>query len=145
MKLTGIIGDHVCIFLGCYSPMILRPGGSGQFQVVGEAYVHGLEDAVGILGPLPSNWRAIIRGDDVGRPLHRYLNLRTFEQTAEDPRLGPLPPGWERVAYERSLDDPAIFEMFSSSVTGETITSDPRLSPEALQLRGVKLETFQLS
>ena len=145
MKLTGIIGDHVCIFLGCYSPMILRPGGSGQFQVVGEAYVHGLEDSYGILGPLPSNWRAIIRGDAVGRPLHRYLNQRTFEETSEDPRLGPLPPGWERLAYERSLDDPAIFELFSSSVTGETINSDPRLSPEALQLRGVKLETFQLS
>ena len=125
--------------------MILRPDSSGQFQVVGEAYVHGLEDAVGILGPLPRNWRAIIRVDAVGRPLHRYLNLKTFEQTAEDPRLGPLPPGWERVPYERFSFDPAIFEVFSSSVTGETITCDPRLSPEALQLLGVKLETFRLS
>ena len=135
----------MCIFLGCYSPMILRLGDSGQFQVVGEAYVRGLEDAVGVLGPLPTNWRAIIKGDAVGRPLHRYLNLRTFEQTAEDPRLSPLPPEWERVAYERSSFDPAIFEVFSNSVTGETITSDPRLSPEVLQLRGVKLETFHLT
>jgi hypothetical protein len=125
--------------------MILRPGDSGQFQVIGEAYVHGLEDAVGILGPLPRNWRVVISGDAFGRPLHRYLNLRTFKQTAEDPRLGPLPSEWKRVAYERSSDDPAFFEVFSSSATGETITSDPRLSPEALKLRGVKLETFQLS
>src|SRR5437764_4468561 len=112
MKLTFIIGDHVCIFLGCYSPMILRSGDSGKFQVVSEAYVHGLEDAVGILGPLPRNWRAIIRVDAVGRPLHRYLNLKTFEQTAEDPRLGPLPSEWDRVAYERSPDHPAFFEVF---------------------------------
>ena len=125
--------------------MMLRPDDSGQFQVVGEAYVHGLEDAVGILGPLPSNWRAIIEGDAIGQPLHRYLNLKTFEQTVEDPRLSPLPPEWKRVAYERSSDDPTLFEVFSNSVTGETIKSDPRLSPEALQLRGVKLETFQLS
>lgn len=99
-KLTQFIEDSVCIFPGCYSPTVLWPGDSGQFQVIGEAYVHGLEDAIGILGPLPSDWRAIINCDAVGRPLHRCLNVRTFEQTAEDPQLGPLPPEWKRGAYE---------------------------------------------
>jgi hypothetical protein len=69
MKLTWFIEDHVCIFLGCYFPIVLRSVDSGQFQIVGEAYVHGLEDAIGILGTLPSNWRVIIEGDAVGRPL----------------------------------------------------------------------------
>lgn len=97
-----------------------------------------------ILGPLPSHWNAIIRGDALGRPLHRYLDLTTYEQTAEDPRLGALPPEWERVPYERSPDDPALFEVFKNRVTGETINSDPRLSSDALRERGLKLQTFQL-
>jgi hypothetical protein len=134
----------VCIFLGCYSPMILRPVDSEKFQVVGEAYIHGLEDAIGVLGPLPTGWKVIIVGDTLGRPLHRYLNRDKWEYTAEDPRLDRLPPEWERIEYERSPDDPALFEMFKNCVTGETINSDPRLSPEALRVRGVRLETFQL-
>jgi hypothetical protein len=124
--------------------MILRPIDCEKFLVVGEAYIHGLEDAIGVLGPLPTHWKAFIRGDSLGRPLHRYVNLTTWEETAEDPRLDVLPPEWERIAYERSPDDPALFEVFKNSVTGETINSDPRLSPEALRARGVKLETFQL-
>jgi len=125
--------------------MILRPVPFEKFQVVGEAYIHGLEDAIGVLGPLPADWKAIIRGDDtLGRPLHRYLNPTRWEETVEDPRLDRLPPEWERIEYERSPDDPALFEVFKNCVTGETINSDPRLSPEALRMRGVKLETFQL-
>lgn len=124
--------------------MILRPHDVKGFQVVGEAYIHGLEDAVGVLGPLPAPWRAIIRGDALGRPLHRYLDLTTGEQTAEDPRLDILPPEWERTARERRPDDPALYEVFKNRVTGEIINSDPRLSPDALRLRGVELETFPL-
>jgi hypothetical protein len=124
--------------------MILRPVDFESFQIIGEAYVHGLEDAIGILGPLPSHWKAIIMGDTLGRPLHRYLNLTTGEETAEDPRLSVLPPEWERIAYERSPDDPALFEVFKNNVTGETINSDPRLFPGPLRLRGVNLKTFQL-
>ena len=145
MKLICIVGDQVCIFLGCYSPMILRPVGVGKFQVVGEAYIHGLADAIGVLGPLPSCWNAIIIGDDkLGRPLQRFLNLQTGQYTAEDPRLDILPSEWERVAYDRTPDDPALFEVFKNRVTGEMMKSDPRLSPEALLARGVTLETFQL-
>ena len=124
--------------------MILRPVESGKFQVVGEAYIHGLGDAVGVLGPLPSDWRAIIRGDTLGRRLYRYLNLTTYEETTEDPRLDPLPPEWERMAHKPSPDDAALFEVFKNRITGETVNSDPRLFPEALRVRGAKLETFQL-
>ena len=135
----------MCLFLGCYAPAILRPNSLGAFQVVGEAYVHGLEDAIGLLGPLPSHWRAIMKGDAVGRPIHCYLNLTTNEETIEDPRLDVLPSEWERKAYERSPDDPAYFTLFENTITGETVTSDPRLFPEALQKRGVELKTFQLT
>ena len=112
--------------------------------MVSEAYVHGLGDAVMILGPLPSHWNAVIVGDALGRPLHRYLNLKTYEQTAEDPRLGALPPEWERVSYERSPDDPALFEVFKNRITGQTINSDLRLSSDALRAGGLNPQTFQL-
>lgn len=125
--------------------MILRQDISGRFRVVGECYVHGLEDTTSILGPLPRQWTGIVRGDALGRQLYRYLNLWTFQDTPEDPRLDPLPSEWERVAYKRSPDDPAIFERFRNVVTGETINSDPRLSPMALEARGVNLKTFQLA
>ena len=124
--------------------MILRPVESGNFQVVGEAYIHGLEDDIAVHGALPAQWKVIITADSLGRALHRYVNLMTYELTAEDPRLGVLPPEWERVPYERSADDPALFEVFKNSITGETLHSDPRLSPEALRARGVNLETLQL-
>lgn len=124
--------------------MILRPVDLGKFQVVGEAYIHGLGDAIGVLGPLPADWKVIIRGDSLGRTMQRFVNLRTGEETVEDPRLDVLPLEWERMAYERSPDDPALFEIFKNTVTGETINSDPRLSPDALRGRGVRLETFQL-
>ena len=144
MNLNCAAGDLVCIFLGCYSPMILRPDGPENFQVVSEAYVHGLGDAIMILGPLPSHWKVIITGDPLGRPLHRYLNLITNEQTAEDPRLGALAPEWERVPYKRLPDDPALFELFKNRVTGQTINSDPRLYSDALRVGGLKLHTFNL-
>ena len=51
--------------------MILRPVESTKYKVLGEAYVHGLEDSNGLLGPLPTHWRVIICGDKVhGRPMY---------------------------------------------------------------------------
>jgi hypothetical protein len=137
-------GDEVCLLLGCYSPIILRPAASRKFQVVGEAYVHGLEDAKGILGPLPAGWKVVIMGDVRGRPLPRYLDLRSYQVTAEDPRLGGLPLGWERVEHERTPNDPAFFEMFRNNGIGEMSNSDPQLTPESLKSRNIPLVTFQL-
>ncbi|ETS76121.1 hypothetical protein PFICI_11508 [Pestalotiopsis fici W106-1] len=35
-------GDLICIIFGCSTPLIIRPTISGQYLIVGEAYVHGL-------------------------------------------------------------------------------------------------------
>ncbi|KAF2812494.1 uncharacterized protein BDZ99DRAFT_558523 [Mytilinidion resinicola] len=137
-------GDEVCLLLGSYSPIIIRAAGFGRFQVVGEAYIHGLEDAKGILGPMPVGWKVIVTGDALGRPLHRYMSFRTYQQTAEDPRLDTLPSEWERVAYERSPNDAAYFEMFKNNITGGICNSDPRLSPESLKSRNIPLYAIQL-
>jgi len=136
--------------LGTYAPIVLCPTSSvsestESFQVVGECYVHGLSDAVGLLGPVPNPWRPIITGDALGRQRHWFLNVITGELTLDDPRLPPLPyRGWERAVYERSEEDPAVFERFVHLETGETVNHDPRMSAEALEARGVRLRTFEL-
>jgi hypothetical protein len=66
------------------------------------------------------------------------------EETIHDPWLGPLPPEWECFPRERTNNDPKIYEGFRNKVTGEVMNSDPRKLPEALEARGVKLETFHL-
>ncbi|KAI3326744.1 HET-domain-containing protein [Xylariaceae sp. AK1471] len=137
-------GDTICIILGAYSPIALRPTSSSLFQVIGECYIHGLEDAKAILGPLPSHMRAIIKGDAHGSPTLRFLDLRSGVETLEDPRLDPLAPSWVRAPYERLPGDPAIFEKFTNLETGEMINYDPRLSPDALEARGIELEMFKL-
>jgi hypothetical protein len=124
--------------------MVLRQTSSGQFHVVGECYVHGLSDAIGLLGPLPEHWKTIIKGDALGRPMQYFVNLVDFVETLNDPRLEPLPWDWERATYERLADDPAIFERFRNLVTGELVNYDPRLSPDALEACGIKLQPFRL-
>lgn len=37
-------GDRVCILLGGDTPFVLRPKGHGEWQLVAEAYVHGIMD-----------------------------------------------------------------------------------------------------
>ncbi|KAM0342381.1 hypothetical protein ACHAPU_009568 [Fusarium lateritium] len=142
-ELTVLVGDSICLILGTYAPIILRPTPAGTFQVVGECYVYGLSDAVCFLGPMPRDWKAIIKGDALGRPFQLFMNTMTGQETIEDPRL-PLPPNWERAPYERLPDDPALFQKFRNAETGEVINHDPRLIPEALESRGVKLQPFTL-
>jgi hypothetical protein len=134
----------VCLLLGCYSPIILRAVNPGRFQVVSEAYIHGLEDAKGILGPLPPGWRVIYTVDALGRQLHRYIDVWTKRETADDPRLHILPSEWHRVAHERSADDAGFLEMFRNHITGEMINFDPRLTAKSLTSQGVSMSTLRL-
>jgi hypothetical protein len=93
---------------------------------------------------LPNRWETIIKGDALGRPTQRFINLRNGEETLDDPRLEPLPWNWERATYERRADDPAIFERFRNLETGELVNYDPRLSPKTLEARVVQLQSFRL-
>lgn len=127
------VGDSTCLVLGTYAPIVLRPTHNGSWQVVGECYVHGLADTVGILGPIPHPWRPIVKGDSWGRPMSCFLNCRTGEETMEDPRLGSLPRGWQRADYERSGGDPDMIQKFQNVHTGQVVNYDPRLSPDLLK------------
>jgi hypothetical protein len=76
--------------------------------------------------------------------LHFY-NSETKITCDEDPRLGPLPEEWEAVDRgERTSEDPRIFRCFRNKQTGEVVNSNPRMEPEALRHRGVKLWEFTL-
>lgn len=132
--------------LGLSNPMLLRPTNSGQHTVVGQCHIRGLDDSTSLLGPLPEPWTVqMYRDGPMSSREVMYLNGDTGVETAEDPRLGTLPEGWKRVEHhQRRQEDPAIFSVFLNCDTGETMNSDPRLSPEYLSAKGVQLEMLEL-
>lgn len=138
------LDDYVCILLGCDRPMLLRPTTSGDFLIVGPCFVHGLMDAESILGAIPDPWQMKMRKDD-GRVYKPYFyNISTGKILFEDPRLPPLSSEWEIIERKRTHEDPSFFKDFRNIISGETLNSDPRMLPDALEERGVKLETFRL-
>jgi hypothetical protein len=141
-------GDYICVLLGSKTPMVLRPlhDGSG-FRVIGECYVHGLDDCVTLLGTLPSNVRVQLDKMQSGySAVPTYLNLDSGVVSSEDPRLQSSneTDEWERIPHQWDADDPALFEYWRNKRTGVVLNSDPRLSPAALRQRGVTLQTFKL-
>lgn len=125
--------------------MVLRPQADGCFKVVGECYIHGLCDATAFLRQLATPWIVqLLPGRSGMFNEYCFKNTETGQATNEDPRLGPLPGGWERLDAERSSDDPEFCEKFRNTVSGEVLNSDPRLEPEALKARGVGLTEFVL-
>ncbi|KAI1410744.1 HET-domain-containing protein [Hypoxylon sp. FL1857] len=138
-------GDEVFIILGCDLPMLLRPTTTGEYEVVGDCYVHGIMDGEAILGPIPHPWRVVMVTEGGYNHAH-YLNVDSERRSTEDPRLEeiPLPPEWEPIEWERTAADPLYCKKFRNRGTGEVINSDPRLFPEALTARGVPLRTITL-
>jgi hypothetical protein len=133
------------VLLGCPSPLVLRPHSGGSFEVIGECFVHGLNDAIGLLGPLPSPWKVIGGWGHGNRYLFRFSNADTGESTHEDPRLSPLTESdWERFGHEPDANDPEIYDFFKHKNTGEIMNSDPRMLPESLKIKGIKLTSFSL-
>ncbi|KAL1861685.1 hypothetical protein VTK73DRAFT_6970 [Phialemonium thermophilum] len=142
---TGALpGDIACSILGCNTNIILREAPDGRYSVVGECYIEGLDDAVGILGPLPEGWTKVAGKDSDGYTVHNFKNQSTGVITSEDPRVPPLLPPWRALERERDPGCPAVWACFENTTSGEVIDTDPRMLPDALEQRGVKLETFKL-
>ncbi|KAK3324560.1 heterokaryon incompatibility protein-domain-containing protein [Cercophora scortea] len=138
-------GDIVTIMLGYDAPMVLREKADGTYHVVGESMAYGFHDAICLLGAFPTPWSVQVSLDSTGdASLYRFFNAETGQLTEEDPRLEPL-RGWERFDMDRTADDPEVFQKFRNLSTGEVINYDPRMSPDALEARGVAMTTFRLS
>ncbi|KAI1741583.1 heterokaryon incompatibility protein-domain-containing protein [Xylaria scruposa] len=139
-------GDLVCVFLGCHMPMIVRPARSGGdgFKIIGPCQLPGIMDGEAILGDLPDPWKVEFYRDDMGVSVHHFRNAETGRLTTEDPRLGPLPDGWERVKRDRRVSDPRWFDCFVNKVSGETLNADPRMRDGELKERGIALKNFKI-
>lgn len=123
-------GDVISILLGCNRAIVLRPCSDDKFQVVGPTYIHGLNEAQGLLGPIPEPWE-IKLDDSSGRT---YSNRKTGKRTPDDPRMQALPADWSK------LDD----GKFRHNDSGQVRDQDPRWTTQGLERRGVTLRTFNL-
>jgi hypothetical protein len=133
-------GDFVVAVLGFDAVMILRWADGNNYKVVGESYCYGYMCCEGFVGSLPNSLRRVwVRGDR-GEVYSAYLEVQSGLLTIEDPRLGTLPPGWKFLEHE----DKHFYPEFWNEETGELTGSDPRLQPEVLIARGVKIQYFEL-
>lgn len=129
----------MCAILGCTGIVILRPKGSTGYEVIGECYLHGRMDTETFLGPLEAPWKVKCKLDSSGYWYPYFVNVDSSYETADDPRLGPMPSEWETVETQRTSDDPPVFVRFRNKVTGEIMNSNPQMLPEALRQRGSTL------
>lgn len=98
----------------------------------------------GLLGPVSYPWTVRVETGPYRITVERYFNILTRESTPEDPRLGSLSAEWELVDIVDPVDRLPLTPKFKSTATGQVLDYDPRLIPEALQVRGVDLKTFRL-
>lgn len=137
-------GDIVTVLLGCNAPMILRPYTNGSYKLIGEAYCDNFMNGEALLGPMPDDFEVIWRFEDGadGAVLRSaYLNKKTGKFQLEDPRSGPLPPGWEI----RSHAEDQYWQLFANDEIGQETRFDPRLTSEELRKRGVPVQLFELA
>ncbi|KAI1079949.1 HET-domain-containing protein [Whalleya microplaca] len=139
-------GDEVFVILGRDTPMVLRPTSSGEYEVIGDCYVHGIMDGEALLGAIDGPWRIRILFESDGCRRPWYFNVETQHESTEDPRLEniPIPSEWVPIEWERTRADPHHCKKFRNMKTGDVINSDPRLFPEALIERGIPMKRITL-
>lgn len=141
-------GDKVCVLLGCRYPTILRPvpaqsSGHEQHTVLGPSYIHGLMEGQALLGPLPQQWTMVVESFYPIR--FAFYDPETQDLIRDDPRLGAVRDEWEEIDdMEDETRSVYALDHFRHRESGQVIDSDPRMLPEELRERGVKLERFIL-
>jgi hypothetical protein len=135
-------GEKVRVVLGCNYPLILRPVSENQWVIVGDCYVDDLMSGSALLSSLPDDFRLVTQlNPRTGTWCMAFRNVRTGHVQLEDPRImDPLPGGWELAEHEDAEFRQAFYNRSEDRCTWE----DPRLTPDALRARGVKLKNFDL-
>jgi hypothetical protein len=84
---SSTIGDYICIIPGCHDTLVLRRNPkAGHYQILGTAYVHGMNHGEPIFGPFPENYGPVLRNvSGILRDL-LFLNRKTGEVEKDDPR-----------------------------------------------------------
>ena len=129
--------------LGCSCPVILQERTDNRHLFIGCAYVHGIMDGEALLGPLSNHTVRVDHGrnDDV---FQIFVDATTNTETRHDPRLGPLPTGWDQIVTSDRLWPERTTVAFQDKASGQIMFSDPRLLPPALANRGVLLVKLRL-
>lgn len=85
------VGDTILAILSCESFTVVRPapGDKGRYNVVGEAFLYGLDNGEAVLGPLPDHIRAEAHFD-AGSGGFVYRDTRSGGVSPIDPRLEAL-------------------------------------------------------
>jgi hypothetical protein len=95
-----------------------------------------------LLGPLPKPWTMVV--EDFYPIEFALYNSEPEEIIIDDPRLGALPEEWEEVEIEDETHSDHALRHYMHRDLGAVIDSDPRMLPDTLRPRGVKLETIVL-
>ena len=124
-------GDQISVLLGCPMPLVLRPVATSassqhQYKVVGECYVHGLQDGEAFLGPLPDDWQPIMLRDQGVR--------RAF---------------WEKGSGKLQYDDPRLEDGEWDTTERELVRFNGgsislKITPNFLRRRGINVQSLDL-
>lgn len=153
---TAQPGDKLSILLGYSHPVLLRPAigskTSGTYVVIGPTYVHGLMDGEGILGPLPTPWKLVVRNPGQLQTSYSvvavnpsFYNAETAEYQSQDPRLVQRDKQWELVEKNDEARLGTCVQHYRHIKSGEIINSDPNLALEMLKAQNVPFNTIVLT
>jgi hypothetical protein len=136
-------GDFIVVMLGCRHAMTLRPLQNGHYRLIGPTWIEGFMTGEALRGPLPAEYEFVHQVSPEGYGYPAYRHRQSGNVQVEDPRLGELPVGWQRIGHE----DEHIFTVFEHIETGEIIYSydgDPRLQIDLLEAAGHKFDAFRI-
>jgi hypothetical protein len=85
-------GDEVVVLLGCCRPLVMRKRDNG-YQLLGDAFFHGLQFGEAILGPLSDGWRR--------KTWNTFIHDDTAETTYADPRLRRFAKDGEKIEWKK--------------------------------------------
>ncbi|KAF6840152.1 ankyrin and het domain protein [Colletotrichum musicola] len=135
-------GDEIFVIPGNFDPLILRPvGDSRYYNIVGPCFMSSLMWSEAAWGPLPEGWKVKMISGDPAR-VYEYTDP-DGRTTRQDPRRGPLPPGWDETTH--SDGKLAWYKLEDKETEDMWDRTDPRLTPDNLRARGVKVERLILA
>ncbi|KAI1868839.1 hypothetical protein JX265_006818 [Neoarthrinium moseri] len=123
-------GDVVCVLLGCYSPLLLRPcydESARKWKVVGPCYVQGLMAGEAIHKNLPSHIKPVVHSKDEGF-------IDGYNWALHDTRTGRLQTDPAKVLGDFGIQ-PSKYQRSPHVL---------QVSTEALRMAGLDLEDLDL-